>query len=119
MEPVWICHHHHYHQHHHRHCPLHHRCCRCLLMAGVDIHSSPCHHGYSCLHQKVSLLLFYSGAAAFFWCLWYAIFARDSPGQMASIEPIERKYIEQSLGVYGQSVEDRLKKRVSCRRMKY
>lgn len=54
-----------------------------------------------------------AGAVAFLWCLVYAFYTRDSPGEMANIKPIEKKYIEQSLGVYGQSVEERLRKRVS------
>lgn len=58
-------------------------------------------------------MAFISGALCFLWCCLYAFYTRDSPGQMASIKPIEKQYIEQSLGVFGQSVEDRLKKRVS------
>ncbi|XP_045210377.1 uncharacterized transporter slc-17.2-like isoform X2 [Mercenaria mercenaria] len=56
-------------------------------------------------------VFYVTGMLCFLWCCLYVFFARDSPGQMKNIKPIERKYIEQSLGVYGQTVEERLRKR--------
>lgn len=56
-------------------------------------------------------VFYVTGMLCFLWCCLYVFFARDSPGQMKGIKPIERKYIEQSLGVYGQTVEERLRKR--------
>jgi len=55
------------------------------------------------------------GLACFCWCCLYVFYARDTPGEMTGIKPIEKKYIEMSLGVYGQSIEERNRKRVSTR----
>lgn len=56
-------------------------------------------------------VFYVTGMLCFLWCCLYVFYARDSPGEMKNIKPIERKYIEQSLGVYGQTVEERLRKR--------
>ncbi|XP_052253573.1 uncharacterized transporter slc-17.2-like isoform X2 [Dreissena polymorpha] len=56
-------------------------------------------------------VFYITGLVSLLWCCVYAFFARDSPGAMPSIKPIERQYIETSLGVYGQSVEEQLEQR--------
>jgi len=56
-------------------------------------------------------VFYVTGGLALLWCCFYVFFARDSPREMASIKPIECKYIEQSLGTFGQTVEERLASR--------
>ena len=57
-----------------------------------------------------------SGLAGFLWCCLFVFYARNSPGEMPGITQIEKDYIEKSLGVYGQTEEDRRKSRVSLMR---
>ena len=52
------------------------------------------------------------GLAGFLWCCLFVFFARNSPAEMPGITQIERDYIEKSLGVYGQTAEERAASRV-------
>lgn len=55
------------------------------------------------------------GLAGFLWCCLFVFYARNSPGEMPGITQIEKDYIEKSLGVYGQTEEDRRKSRQSAK----
>ncbi|XP_052803963.1 uncharacterized transporter slc-17.2-like isoform X1 [Mya arenaria] len=56
-------------------------------------------------------VFYVTGLACLCWCFVYVFYARSTPSEMASITPIEKKYIEMSLGVYGMSKEEREMKR--------
>lgn len=55
------------------------------------------------------------GLVGFLWCCLFVFYARNSPGEMPGITQIEKDYIEKSLGVYGQTDEDRKKSRQSTK----
>ena len=57
-------------------------------------------------------LRYVSGGLGFLWCCLFVFYARNSPGEMPGITQIEKDYIEKSLGVYGQTEEDRQRSRV-------
>ena len=61
---------------------------------------------------SVICLFVFTGLAGFLWCCLFVFFARNSPAEMPGITQIERDYIEKSLGVYGQTAEERAASRV-------